>query len=90
MADNLIPKDELIELKSASTVKAVADSAVRIIEKQACAQAINTAANTGSHSVIFDHPMSKQLQDELKTLGYEFHPVANSADPTKHWVIMGF
>ena len=90
MVDSLIPDSELTELKSADSVKDVADSAEKIIEKQMCAHAINSAANTGSHLVYYDHPISDSLKEDLESLGYEIVKENRAADPRVHWVIKGF
>lgn len=75
MAD-LIPIDELTELKSASAVKEVANEAVKIHEKQAVAHVINTAANSGEHSAIYKNALSSEVEELLKAQGYKItrHP----------------
>lgn len=90
MADSLIPESELIELKSATAVKNVADSAEDILEEQTCAYAINTAANTGCHFIYYNHPISDTLKETLEGKGYEVLKDKKAADPELHWIIRGF
>ena len=90
MADSLIPESELIELKTSSDVKDVADSAEEIIEEQACAHAINTAANTGCHFIYYNHFISDTLKSKLEEKGYEVLKNQKAADPNLHWIIRGF
>lgn len=67
----LIPNEEINNLKPASEVKEVADEAVAIHEKQSMARLINLAANSGQHSAIWEHPLSKDLEKVLKGQGYK-------------------
>lgn len=90
MADSLIPENELTELKDASTVKDIADSAQDILEEQTCAHLINTAANTGAHFVFYQHDMSDKLKTTLESRGYEVVSNAKAADPSLQWIIRGF
>lgn len=86
----LIPKEELIELKSAADVKAVADEAIDIQEEQSVAYTINTAANTGEHSVKWQHPLSDKLLQKLEDKGYTVKKVPQAANPNYAWIIEGF
>ena len=86
----LIPKEEIIELKSASAVKAVADGAIAIIEKQQVAALINNAANTGQHEAIWQHPLSDELLKTLEAQGYKVTQMPRSAHPEVVWRIGGF
>lgn len=91
MAD-LIPMDELTELKPASAVAAVSSEAVSILERQSVACAINQAANCGEHQIVWSHDLSDQLMQELKNNGYQLRqrtPVS-AADRNPSWIISGF
>lgn len=73
MADSLptlIPLDSLTQLQSATEVKNVAENASEIHETQEVAYAINTAANTGATSVIFNKAISDNVQSTLESKGY--------------------
>ena len=87
---SLIPMDELTELKAASEVKAVADEAVQIIEQQTMAAAINSAANTGQHSITWSKPISDALIAVLEGQGYRVTKNNRAADPSYSWTISGF
>lgn len=87
---SLIPMDELTILKSASEVKAVADEAVQIIEQQTMAAAINSAANTGQHSITWSKPISDALKAVLEGQGYTVTKNNRAADPNYSWTISGF
>lgn len=77
----LIPTEEITELKDASVVAEVAKEAVSIIEKQTVAALINTAANAGEHSVIWNRIMSDELQNTLESHGYKITKNLHAADP---------
>ena len=85
----LIPQDELPTLKSASDVKSVADSAELEAEKMAVAKLINSAANTGQYTVLYNHPISDELLQLLKGQGYTVKnpPKRLSADPETQNII---
>lgn len=87
---SLIPKEEIIELKSAAAVKAVADDALSIIEEQQVAALINTAANTGQHRAIWQHELSDELKKTLEAQGYKITRRMHSANPDFVWEIGGF
>ena len=87
---SLIPMDELTILKSANEVKAVADEAVQIIEQQTMAAAINSAANTGQHSITWSKPISDALKAVLEGQGYIVTKNNRAADPNYSWTISGF
>lgn len=86
----LIPIDELTDLKPATDVKAVADEAVKILEEQAVAAAINSAANTGQHSITWSKSLSDAIQVVLKGQGYTVTRNTRAADPDFSWTIGGF
>lgn len=67
----LIPQDELKELKTASDVLTVSDTAAYEQEKIGVAYLINSAANTGETRVVLNHKLSEQLKTELKSNGYK-------------------
>lgn len=67
----LISKDRINDLLPASEVKATANEAVAILEKQSVARLINLAANTGEHCAIWEHPLSSELENILKGQGYK-------------------
>lgn len=87
---SLIPIDEMTTLKSASEVKAVADEALKIQEQQAAAALINQAANAGAHSVIWNRPMSDELEKTLTAQGYKILKNLHAADPNIGMKIAGF
>ena len=88
--NELIPRDQLIELKPASEVKSVADSALLVQEKQAVAFAINSAANSGQHEIVISKSLSDAIIEELEGLGYIVVSNPGAADPSKIYKIMGF
>lgn len=83
---DLIPKEEITTLKSAADVKEVADNAVAILEQQSMATLINQAANTGQHSAVWGHPISKELEKVLKGQGYKITKMS----PDFQYKIEGF
>lgn len=85
----LIPQDEYAALKSASDVKSVADSAPLEAEKMAIAKLINSAANTGVYSTLYNHDISEEMQEILKGMGYKMtrRPQKFCADPKYQWLI---
>lgn len=89
MADLIKPED-MTELKSASALEAVASHAVYIHEKQAVAHALNTAANSGQHSITWSKGLSEALQVELRAQGYKLIKNNHAADLTRVWTIGGF
>ena len=82
--------DELTELKQATEVKTVADSAVQTQEEQSVAHAINTAANTGQHCITWSKSLSKETITLLESKGYQVVPNDRAADPSYSWTIRGF
>jgi len=87
---SLIPKDELNELKLASAVKTVADGAIEDQYEMEAAYLINTAANTGAHTVVWSKEMPDTLKDALEANGYQVLSDNRAADPNKRWIIGGF
>lgn len=85
-----IPGYDEVVLKPADSVKTVAEFAEETFEEQGCAYDINYAARTGSHSIYYDHPISKHLRETLEENGYEIVECLRAADPKTHWVIRGF
>lgn len=83
----LIPFDEMTELKPASEVKAIADSAVSIIEQETVAAAINQAANTGGHAITYSKPISNELVKTLQAQGYNVTKNSRAANPDCSWII---
>lgn len=86
----LIPISDIDVLKSAAEVKAVANEAVAIHEKNAVARLINLAANTGAHSAVWEHPISDALKSVLEGQGYKVTKQHNAADPDMIYTISGF
>lgn len=86
----LIPISEISVLRPASEVKAVADEAMQIIEKESIARLINIAANSGQHSAIWEHPMSAEVKTLVEGQGYRVTRVPRAADPNVMWMIEGF
>jgi len=86
----LIPISEMTELKSAAQAKAVADEALKIHEKQQIAAAINSAANSGEHSIIYQHPISDEVKAILEGQGYKVTRKPHSANPDFLYKIEGF
>ena len=80
-----IPQDELTQLKSAATVKAVSASAVAELEEMSVAHLINTAANTGEYRAVYSKPISSALRTKLAGQGYTLSdpaPIARPGDET--------
>lgn len=67
---SLIPREELTNLKPASDVRNVADSAYEIHEEMSVAHDINTAANSGEKSITIVRKLSENLESKLKAKGY--------------------
>lgn len=86
----LIPMDELTELKPASEVKVVADSAYSILEEKSVAACINTAANTGEHHVVWQKTLSPEMITKLESKGYRVQRQQHAANPDFYWWIEGF
>lgn len=85
-----IPLDELATLKSAAQAKAVADDVKQYTDEMVAAYLINSAANTGEHSVIWQHNMSSVLKSTLEAQSYRVTRVSPSAYPDRLWEISGF
>ena len=79
---SLIPKDEITQLKRASEVKSVAESAKDDFQLAAVAAAINNAANTGETSTIFEQKLTESVRSTLESRGYEIQ-YFGVADPTR-------
>lgn len=88
--DFVTPIYQQIDLVPASEAKAVADAAPFIHEKQSVAHAINNAANTGAHSVLWSKPLSKEMIELLETNGYTVTKNSRAAYPDRSWTISGF
>lgn len=86
----LIPTEDISELKSAAEVKEIATEAISIHEKNSVARTINLAANAGQHEAVWMHALSDSLKEELEGLGYIVVPYPGAADPNKMYKIMGF
>lgn len=85
----LIPQEELPVLKSASDVKSVSDGAELEAELMAIAKLINSSANTGQYTVLYNHPISEDALAELEGKGYkvEQRSARFTADPETQYVI---
>lgn len=85
----LFKQEELPTLVSASEAKSVADSAPFEAEKMALAKLINSSANTGQYRVLYNHPISDEALEELKSQGYEVikRSKLHSADPESQYII---
>lgn len=66
----LIPMDELQQLKAASDVKTVANTAEADQQEQAIAYLINTAANCGQYEVSYNGKIIKSVETKLESQGY--------------------
>lgn len=66
----LIPMDELQQLKAASTVKTVANTAEADQQEQAIAYLINTAANCGQYDVTYNGKIIDSVKTKLTSQGY--------------------
>jgi len=66
----LIPQEELPVLKSAADVKSVSDNAKFDAEKMAVAKLINSTANTGEYTVLYNNQLSDDVITELESEGY--------------------
>ena len=87
---SLIPRDEMNQLKNASAVKAIADSAIEEQLEMEVAYIINTAANTGCHTAVWAKEMPEDLKSTLEGKGYQVLSDNSAADPRKYWIIGGF
>ena len=66
----LIPMDELQQLKAASAVKTVANTAEADQQEQAIAYLINTAANCGQYDVTYNGKIIDSVKTKLTNQGY--------------------
>lgn len=66
----LIPMDELQQLKAASAVKTVANTAEADQQEQAIAYLINTAANCGQYDVSYNGKIIDSVKTKLESQGY--------------------
>lgn len=87
---SLIPQDEMTELKDASVVAEVAKIAAAVHEEESVAAAINQAANSGQHSIMYSRVMSDAIIQKLAAKGYKVRPNGHAADSSKSWIIEGF
>lgn len=88
MADTtikLIEHKQLATLLPASTVAAIADKAQLLHQEQEVAYLINSAANTGEKSVIWNKPMTDALKAILDGQGYKVTRMPNSAN--EQWLV---
>lgn len=86
----LIPQDKLNVLIPASDVKSTADTACAVLEEQSVAFMINSAANTGAHQCLYNHPISESLISKLKKNGYTVAAVKDVAVYGSQYWIGGF
>ena len=80
-----VDKDHMTELRSASDSKATATDAVKDTQLEAVAYLINSAANTGEMSAMFQGDLLDEVKSELETEGYTLTcaDVANTNRLTK-------
>ena len=85
----LIPQDELATLKNASDVKTVADSALSDAEEMAVAKLINTSANTGEYTVLYNNALLTSTISTLEGKGYTVTQRSDrmTADPKFQYII---
>lgn len=67
----LVEKDEMTILRSAADSKSTAATAGDDIQLKAVAYAINSAANCGQLSVVFQEELRSNVTSELESKGYE-------------------
>lgn len=84
---NLVPKEEMDELKPAASSKQTAESAEDDIQTKAVAFAINSAANTGQYRVIFLEPIRPAVEEALKSNGYKLSFVQGTAKADSQTII---
>lgn len=87
---SLYTGSEMAELHQASDAKAVADEAPLIQELMGVAHVINTAANTGEHSAVWQGPLDTQTITALEGAGYTVTEREHAAIPNRIWDITGF
>ena len=78
---------DLTELQAATTVLDTAESAVGLHIEQSLAYTINSAANCGQTSVLWQHEMSEDYQEHLVSMGYTVRKLVNVARPGTLWLI---
>lgn len=86
----LIPQSEMTVLRPASQVREVANEAPRLHEIQSVAAAINSAANSGAHSILWSRELSEDVKELLESNGYTVIGNIHSADRSKSYIIQGF
>ena len=67
---NLVDKDDMTKLRTASESRATAETAEDDVQLKAVAFAINSAANTGQLRVVFQEPLRENVVSQLKGSGY--------------------
>lgn len=91
LSDSRIPESEMTELLEAETLKTEhTDLAEADQEENAVIHAIDSAANTGAHSIIWNHELSQDMIDKLEAKGYTVVENRRAFDPTKQYIIEGF
>lgn len=66
----LVDKDHMTELRPASDSKVTASTAEKDIQLQAVAYAINSAANTGEYTAVYQGKLLDEVKTELESNGY--------------------
>ena len=70
----LVEKDEMTTLRTASDSKATAANSLDDIQTKAVAYAINSAANCGEYTTIFQEVIRPNVKSELLEKGYVLTP----------------
>lgn len=79
--------EDIDTLKSSSEAASKADDIIENSDITACAMLINTSANAGQHSALWQHPMSDELRSALESNGYEIEELRHVAKHDELWVI---
>lgn len=84
---NMIDKDKLTTLISASEARSLSQSALISAESSTIAYAINNAVNTGETSVLYNNIISSSMMEKLESAGYLVEPFENTAKPGTQYKI---
>lgn len=85
---NLVERTDMDKLRTAQESAQTAATAEDDIQLKAVAYAINSAANTGEHRVLFQEKLRQAVADELEANGYVLKYVGDpDYNPTRRVII---
>ena len=84
---DMIDKDKMTTLISASEARSLSQSALISAESSTIAYAINNAVNTGETSVLYNNIISSNMIEKLESEGYLVEAIKNTAVPGTQYKI---